>query len=273
MKLLPPAALLENAQITLHRAVREAGALQLAGRPSLEVEAKGDFDIVTNLDRACEAAVVKLIRNAHPDHAILAEEGTGAGALARGGPLWILDPLDGTKNFAHGIPRFGCALALQWNGETVLGAVFDPSSDELFSASREAGATCNGDPIQVSGIAELDQAMVASALTVRRRFSARHFDRLERLSSAAQGVRVGGCASLDLCDVARGRLDAYLEEGLDAWDTAAGALIVREAGGTVTAFDGTAHDPFGSETLASNGRVGKAIVDCLRGESRTESRR
>jgi myo-inositol-1(or 4)-monophosphatase len=126
----------------------------------------------------------------------------------------------------------------------------------------------NGEPIQVSTTAALGGALVASALTVRRRFDARHFDRLQRLAGAAQGVRAAGCASLDLCDVARGRLDAYLEEGLDPWDTAAGALIVREAGGSVTAFDGGSHSPFGTETLASNGPIGAAIVDCLRSEGR-----
>jgi myo-inositol-1(or 4)-monophosphatase len=265
---VPPAELV-TARATLERAVRAAGALQVKEGATFDVELKGEGDLLTSVDTACEAVVADLIREAHPRHVLLAEEGTGVRTGSSGeGPLWILDPLDGTKNFVHGLPRFACALALQWDGEMVLGAVFDPNADELFAAERGAGATLNGRPIRVSATANLDQALVASALTVRRRFASHHFDRLERLARLAQGVRIGGCASLDLCDVARGRLDAYFEEGLDPWDTAAGALIVREAGGSVTAFGGERHDPFGSETLASNGPVGLAITDCLRGETR-----
>ena len=146
----------------------------------------------------------------------------------------------------------------------VLGAVYNPSLDELFVAEHGRGASLNGASLRVSPTADLPAALVGSALTVRRRFVARHFGRLERLVESSQGVRVGGCASLDLCDVARGRLDAYLEEGLDPWDTAAGALMVREAGGMVTDFQGEPHDPFGAETLASNGTLGAALVEALR---------
>ena len=252
------------ARDTLVRAVRTAGSLQLEAQPAVRAERKGEADLVTAVDRDCEAAVVSLIARAHPAHSILAEEGTGA--RAERGPLWILDPLDGTKNFVHGSPRFACALALSRDGETVLGAVYCPALDELFLAERGSGATVNGARLRVSATAELGDALIASALTVRRRFEARQFGRLERLVRSTQGVRAGGCASLDLCDVARGRLDAYFEEGLDPWDTAAGALIVREAGGAVTTFDGRPHDPFGSETLATNGRVGAAMIAQLRGD-------
>jgi myo-inositol-1(or 4)-monophosphatase len=258
----PSSAEVAAARTTLVRAVQAAGALQLKGASSLRVEPKGEGDLVTDVDRACEVEVVNLIRSAHPTHAVLAEEGTGARVEV--GPLWILDPLDGTKNYVHGLPRYGCSLALMWDGIALLGAVHNPALDELFVAERGQGATLNGASLRVSTTADLPSALVGSALTVRRRFVVRHFARLERLVESSQGVRVGGCASLDLCDVARGRLDAYLEEGLDPWDTAAGALIVREASGMVTDFQGEPHDPFGAETLASNGILGAALVEALR---------
>jgi myo-inositol-1(or 4)-monophosphatase len=258
----PAVAEIAAVRATLVDAVRAAGFLQLKAAPRMRVESKGEGDLVTDVDRACEAAVIDLIGKAHPTHAILAEEGTGERAAV--GPMWILDPLDGTKNYVHGLPRFSCALALLWDGAALLGAVYCPALDELFVAERGKGASLNGAPIRVSRTAELGAAMVGSALTVRRRFDPRQFARLEWMTRSTQGVRVGGCASLDLCDVARGRLDAYLEEGLDPWDTAAGALIVREAGGAVTTFGGDAHDPFGPETLASNGPVGAAMTDGLR---------
>jgi myo-inositol-1(or 4)-monophosphatase len=262
-----PAAELDAARATLSRAVRDAGALQLGGSASIEVQAKGaqangEVDILTNVDRQCEDAVVDLIRKAHPTHPILAEEGTGE--RVEEGPLWILDPLDGTKNYVHGLPRFACALAFAWDGVALLGAVYNPVLDELFVAESRRGATLNGAAIRVSKTVKLESALVASAFTVRRRFVPRQFERLERLVRSTQGLRVGGCASLDLCDVARGRVDAYFEEGLDPWDTAAGALVVREAGGTVTDFRGEPHQPFGAEMLASNGPIGEAVVEQLR---------
>ncbi len=245
------------ARATLVRADQAAGALQLKGAATASSEVKGENDLVTNVDRACEAEVVDLIRRSHPSHSVLAEEGTESGGAA--GPRWILDPLDGTKNYAHGLPRFSCALALQWDGVTILGAVFNPSLDELFVAQQGGGATLNGARIRVSTTADLRGALIGSALTVRRRFESPWFERLAGLVQTTQGLRIGGCASLDLCDVARGRLDAYLEEGLDPWDTAAGALLVREAGGTVSTFRGEPHEIFGAETLASNGPIGAAI--------------
>ena len=255
------AAELAAAKVTLLRAVREAGALMLEGAGELRVEAKGPTDIVTDVDRRCEALVAALIRGAHPGHALLAEEGTQVSGGSGG--LWLLDPLDGTKNYAHGLPRYACSLAFTWGGATVLGAVYNPSTAELFVAEQGGGATLNGATLRVSATVELASALVGSALTVQRRYVPEHFARLAALTSASQGVRVQGCAALDLCDVARGRLEAYLEEGLDPWDTAAGALIVREAGGAVTTFSGLPHDPFGAQTLASNGPIGEALVALL----------
>ena len=251
------------ARQTVVRAVKEAGRLQLAGRASVAVEAKGDHDVVTNVDHLCEATIAEILHATHPDHSLLAEEGT-ARAGREHGPCWVLDPLDGTKNYAHGSPRFACSLALLWDGLPLLGAVYAPQVDELFFAQQGHGATLNGAALRVSAVPALSAALVGTALTVTSRPDARQLRRVERLTPKAQGLRIGGCASLDLCDVARGRLDAYFEEGLSPWDTAAGALIVREAGGVVTTFAGAAHDLFGAETLAATPKVGAALVSLLK---------
>jgi myo-inositol-1(or 4)-monophosphatase len=258
---------LGRARETLVRAVREAGELQLGEAGSVrQIEAKGTQDIVTDVDRRCEERVVRSVRAAHPDHPILAEEGRGTTQTGRaGGPLWVLDPLDGTKNYAHGQPRFACSLALLWDGQPVLGAVLAPALKELFFAERGGGATLNGKAIRVSSTQHLAAAMVATSLTVRNRVEPRQVERAQRLLAKAQAVRSLGCASLDLCDVARGRLDAFLEEGLSPWDTAAGTLLVQEAGGCVTTFSGAAFDLFGLETLAATPAVGAEILGLLSG--------
>jgi myo-inositol-1(or 4)-monophosphatase len=251
------------ARETLVRAVRLAGEIQLGARGHAKVSPKGTDDIVTDVDQRCEAEVSALLRASHPGHAMLGEE-RGADPSSTDGPLWILDPLDGTKNYAHGSPRFACALALAWEGEVRLGAVFAPAANELFVAERGKGATLNGNPLRVSVTADLSASLVSTAFTVHGRLCAHHFARLRALTEAAQGVRAGGCASLDLSDVARGRLDAYVEEGLEPWDTAAGALLVREAGGMTQDFAGLAHDPFRAEILASNGFVAGALLGLWR---------
>ena len=241
--------------------MRAAGELQLHGQKEVVVSRKGIGDIVTDVDLACEKVVTRLLRERHPEHGILAEEGTGergAGQL-----LWILDPLDGTKNFAHGYPRFCVSLALAWDEEPILGAVYDPSADELFMAERGAGATVNGEPLRVSPIAELSGPLLAGALTTRSRPDAVQLRRVAELLPHVQALRSDGCAALDLCDVARGRFDGYLEEGLSAWDTAAGVLMVREAGGMTSDFSGKPHALFGAETLATNGAVHGEVLALL----------
>ncbi len=251
------------ARETLRRAVALAGELQLSGRGGVAVEAKGERDIVTDVDRRCEAEVALLLKTAHPAHALLAEEGSSHGERLRG-PVWMLDPVDGSKNYAHGSRRFACSLALVWDGVPLLGAVFAPALEELYLAERGVGATCNGAPIHVSTTRDLAAAAVATSLTIQNRPAARQVARVEQLVARTRAVRVNGCASLDLCEVASGRLDAYFEEGLNPWDTAAGALIVREAGGVVTAFDGSPFEVFGHETLAATPAVGAALAAFLR---------
>jgi myo-inositol-1(or 4)-monophosphatase len=253
------AAWLETATL----AARGAGRIQRErARARVVVEKKGAADIITAVDRECEDFIVDLIRRRHPGHGVLGEE--GARSEADGEWLWIIDPLDGTKNYAHGYGKSCVSIALALRGEPLLGVVYYPRADELFVAQAGQGATLNGQPIAVSPILALDSAMVASALTYDGRGADRaQLERLARVLGAAEAVRSDGCAALDLCDVACGRLDAYFERGLKAWDLAAGGLIVREAGGTVTSFAGTAYSPFGREVCASNGRIHDDLIKLL----------
>lgn len=239
-----------------------AGEIQRrARREGVTVEQKGAADIVTAVDTACEAALVSEISRRFPDHGIVAEEGSSRGAGARF--QWIIDPLDGTKNYAHGSVRCGVSIAVMLDGVAEVGVIYAPFFDELFWAVRGGGAHVRAGgqsdaPIRVSRHAELSACMVASALTYapgERRVEPEHLARLLRVFARVQALRSNGCATLDLVDVARGRLDAYFEPGLASWDTAAGALLVREAGGQVTAFTGEPHNPAHPHILASNGAI------------------
>jgi myo-inositol-1(or 4)-monophosphatase len=242
-----------------------AGAIQKQARErGVTVEQKGIADIVTVVDTACEQAIVRGISERFPDHGIVAEEGSSRGASAR--CRWIVDPLDGTKNFAHGSVRCGVSIAVQLDGITQIGVLYAPFVDELFVAERGRGARCNDRPIAVSDTGELALSMVASALTHAhgaRSAEPRQVQRLLRVFQAVQALRSNGCCTLDLADVARGRLDAYFEPGLAAWDTAAGALLVSEAGGQVTSFDGEPHRVEHPHILASNGRIHAALRSIL----------
>lgn len=236
-------------------AARRAGALQRRARTEgFTTEAKGESDLVTAVDLACERAIVEALRARFPDHGVVAEEGTGQAGDGR--YVWFVDPLDGTKNFAHGSPLCGVSIAAACDGDLLLGVVYAPFTDELFTAVRGRGAHCNGEPLRVSTVDTLAGALVGSALTrVAGLADPPQLARLARVFAAAQGLRSSGCAALDLADVARGRLDAFFEPGLAAWDTAAGALLVREAGGAATGFDGAAHVPGAPDLVASNGAL------------------
>lgn len=253
--------------------VGEAGQPGLAAGAGLAVADKGRRDIVTAVDHACERLIVEMIQERHPGHDILAEEGQGS---RRGSPwLWLVDPLDGTKNFAHHHPRSCVSIALAREGEVVAGAVFNPWTGELFLAGAGLGASENGRPIRVSPETRLERAMIASALTFAAaepgqaedgpRTDRRQLERLVRVHQAARAVRSSGCCALDLCDVARGRFEAYFEPGLGPWDTAAGALMVREAGGRVTTFSGAPHDPFSPSVLATNQGIFAALAALVAG--------
>ena len=250
-------------------AVDEASAMMRATwREAKAVQHKGAVDIVTETDRAIEAAIVARLQHAFPEHVIIAEESSELSALAAPPAdrhCWYLDPLDGTTNFAHAYLQFAVSLALGVGDRLLFGIVHDPVRDETFVAERGRGATLNGDPITVSSVRALDQALVATGFP---------YDRREKLESylgffadfvrRTQGVRRNGSAALDLCYVACGRLDGFWEWKLRPWDTAAGVLVTLESQGRVSDFRGQPFDLFGLQTLASNGHLHAEMIEVLR---------
>ncbi|MFN8626996.1 MAG: inositol monophosphatase family protein [Candidatus Binatia bacterium] len=248
--------------------VAGAGArLAAAWGESQIIEHKSAIDLVTETDRKVEAFVTAALRAAFPDHLIVAEEAS-AGRVLRSPPedryVWYVDPLDGTTNFAHAHPHFSLTLALARGREVLLGAVHDPVRQETFWARRGGGATLNGHAIRVSAVGDLGQALVGTGFPYdRRERLAFYLDFLADFMRHAQGVRCVGSAALDLCYVACGRLDGFWEWKLKPWDTAAGTLVVTEAGGTVSDFRGHRFDTSGRQTLASNGRLHAALVRVL----------
>jgi len=221
------------------------------------------LDLVTEADREAEAAVIKIIRKAFPSHAILAEEsGASAGASEH---RWIIDPLDGTTNFAHGFPAFCVSIAYEHRGRVQVGVVFDAFHRELFTARRGKGAQLNGKPIHVSKSKALATSLLATGFPYDRRERRRFYLCFwEDMMTRVQGVRRAGSAALDLASVASGRLDGFWEFGLKPWDVAAGSLLVSEAGGTVTNMDGTPFDLAGAQLLATNRRIHKEMAQVLR---------
>jgi len=247
--------------------VAAAGALVRAAwtRPR-HVGLKGPVDLVTETDREVETFVVAALRQAFPRHRIVGEEGISAEQPPSDadGHVWYLDPVDGTTNFAHGFPHVAVSLALTHDAELTFGIVHDPLRDETFVARRGGGATLNGVAIRVSPTADLGAALVATGFPYDRRERSEYYAGfLATMLRQARDVRRVGSAALDLCYVACGRFDAFWEWRLKPWDTAAGALIVREAGGTVTDFRGGVSDIHGEQTLASNGAVHAALVRTL----------
>ena len=204
----------------------------------IKVEKKGHNDFVSDADRAAEEAVIEVIHKHYPDHAILAEE---SGASGDSDTVWIIDPLDGTTNFLHGFPQFCVSVGVQVNGRTEAAAVYDPMRQELFAASRGNGATLDDRKIRVSGRREMEHALIGTGFPFRQADTdtGPYLTMLGKVVRNTAGVRRPGAAALDLCYVAAGRLDGFWETGLKAWDLAAGALIIREAGGIVSGLDGS----------------------------------
>jgi myo-inositol-1(or 4)-monophosphatase len=245
-------------------AAREAGRILVRRfRTGVSVKMKGVADIVTATDVEAQGVVVRRLCRAFPDHGILAEEGldTTAGAEWR----WILDPLDGTKNFARGIPNFCVSIAAERRGRVELGVVYDPIHEELFVGVRKHGAWCNGKPIRVSGVKDLRSAFVATGCPHRvGRYVKSVALTFGRFCARSLGVRDRGAGALDLCYVACGRFDGYWEIDQSPWDIAAGGLIVEEAGGRMSDFRGGPFDIYDGETVATNKRVHDQIVRILR---------
>ncbi len=203
---------------------------------SIPVTRKARHDYVTEIDHACEAEIVREISRFYPDHAILAEE---SGASGDSEYLWIIDPLDGTSNYLHGIPHFAVSISQQFQGRTEHAVVYDPMRDEIFTATRGSGAYLNKQRIRVSQRNELEGAILATAFPFRKReYMPVYMNIFTRLWDQAEDFRRAGTASLDLAWTAAGRVDGFFEIGLKPWDVSAGALLVREAGGVVTDFSG-----------------------------------
>jgi myo-inositol-1(or 4)-monophosphatase len=242
---------------------REAGALlRDYYRNGVAVKYKGEIDLVTEADHASDALILERIRSAYPDWAILSEE---SGASANSSSyMWIADPLDGTTNFAHGLPIFSVTLALVVNGVIELGVTYNPIYDELYTARRGQGAYLNGARLRVSSAALLDRSLLVTGFPYDRRTNPNNnIQQFTDFSLRAQGVLRLGSAALDLGAVAAGRLDGYWEFKINPWDIAAGCLMVTEAGGRVSAPDGSPLDLFARQIVASNGLVQNEMLEVL----------
>jgi myo-inositol-1(or 4)-monophosphatase len=240
---------------------REAGTLLMDYyRRRIGFEYKGEVDLVTEADRQSEALIVRRIAAEWPEHEVVGEEGArrDSGSDFR----WYVDPLDGTTNFAHSFPVFCVSLGLTHRSEPVAGVVYDPTRDELFAAEKGSGATLNGSLIHVSATTRLSESLLATGFPSHKRHKNPNIYFYHQLTLRSHGIRRAGSAALDLAYVACGRTDGFWEFNLNPWDTTAGVLLVREAGGVVTRFDGTAWNIDSQETLATNG----VIQDELRQE-------
>ncbi len=229
---------------------------------SSEISYKGTVDLVTNFDTQAQRMIIDHISSRFPDHDFLAEEGLSQkkGAEFR----WIIDPLDGTTNYAHSFPVFTVSIALEKKGEVILGLVYDPMREEMFSAVKGEGAFLNREEITVSAVDDLNKSLLATGFPYDIRTSdVNNIVHFNNFLTRAQGIRRCGSAAMDLCYVACGRFDGFWELKLSPWDVAAGALIMQEAGGRISDFWNGEFTIFGSEILASNGLIHQKMVDVL----------
>lgn len=243
---------------------REAGALLMQYfHQGLKIEYKGEADLVTAADRASEVLIRERVAQQFPSHDVLGEE---QGLNDRGNEYrWYVDPLDGTTNFAHGYPVFCVSLAIEQrtgdSGKRIAAVVYDPTRDELFSAEEGQGAQLNGKPIQVSKITQLKESLVSTGFPSHKRHQNPNIYFYHQITLRTHGVRRAGSAALDLCSVACGRFEGFWEFNLNPWDTAAGVLIIEQAGGKVSRFDGSPFQLNSRETLASNGLIHSTLVN------------
>lgn len=245
-------------------AAMKAGAVLkdgLSGKKN-SIDYKGEIDLVTEMDRKAEDIIRRHLESRFPEIAMLAEEGGESGDFS--GARWIVDPLDGTTGYAHGLPHFSVSIALEVDGEVELGVVYNPCLNECFSAIKGQGASLNGDRIGVSTTNELKRSLLATGFPYDRATSSENnVDNFNLFIVRAQGIRRMGSAALDLCYTAAGRFDGYWEMKLSPWDSAAGAIILKEAGGRITDFSGGEYSIYGKELLASNGLIHDNMISVL----------
>lgn len=252
---------------TAVRAARKAGSIQINAfdKPHM-IDFKGETDLVTEVDRACEEAIFGLLRSAFPSHDFLLEES----AIPRTDSpfLWVVDPLDGTTNYAHRYPHFCCSIALQHKGKTVLGVVYDPVRGDLFTATAGKGAFLNGGRIRTSDEDQLIRCLIATGFPNRIKTARdKNLRKFARVLFRVRSVRRSGSAALDFCYLAAGRLDGYWVLKLAPWDAAAGVLIVKEAGGCVTGLDGGPTHLHTEAFVASNGKIQEQLLSLLAGRT------
>jgi myo-inositol-1(or 4)-monophosphatase len=258
-----PAMILNQFLDIAIQAALSAGRLQRSRfATDFTVAHKGAKDLVTELDTASEALIVGMLLDRFPDHGILAEEGSypDGDGLHR----WIIDPIDGTTNFAHGFPWFCSSIALEREGQLQAGVIYNPINDELFYATAGGGAFLNGRRIMVSQRSPLTASLLGTGFPYDcATHPENNFDAFIRFQKAARGIRRAGAAALDLAYLAAGRLDGFWEVKLKPWDVAAGSLLVQEAGGTVSAFDGSHYQMCNHRILASNGLIHQEMIELL----------
>jgi myo-inositol-1(or 4)-monophosphatase len=255
---------MKNSEIkrTLLEALAKAGKIIFSNFGKEQtITKKGDFNLVTEIDKASEKMVVELILKRFPGHSILAEESP---AITGSGCRWIIDPIDGTTNFAHGFPVVSVSIGFERDGRLEMGGVFDPFREELFFAERGRGAMLNGKPIRVSKTKTISDSLLATGFPYdRNKKPDDYLGMLRVFLTRIQGIRRGGSAAIDLCYVACGRFDGYYEMKLSPWDKAGGMMIVEEAGGRLTDFSGTSLTLAGLQNLATNGLIHAEMLAAL----------
>ncbi len=248
---------------TAIEAAKEAGKIQLQRRGNMgKISYKGDINIVTEVDLLCEKKIVEIIQDNYPEHSILTEE--KGEIITKSDYKWIIDPIDGTTNYAHDFPCYCCSIALEFKGEIIAGAVYQPTLNELFTAQKGKGAFLNGQKIFVSKISTFKESLLVTGFAYDVHESkVDNIDHFTNFIKRAQAVRRPGSAALDLCYVAAGRFEGFWEFKLHPWDVAAGVLFVKEAGGKVTGIAGEDYSIYSKNILASNDLLHKEMIQVL----------
>jgi myo-inositol-1(or 4)-monophosphatase len=250
---------------TAIQAAREAGQFLLENRSNIRnISTKSSsIDLVTEIDKESERQIIEIVRTRYPDHAILGEEGGSYETASE--YKWIIDPLDGTLNYTHGFPLFCVSIGIMHKDDLLAGVVYDPNTDELYTAERGSGAYVNGERIRVSETSDLISSLLITGFPYNIHSNPDHaIDHFIDFLGEVQAIRRLGSAAIDLCYIAAGRGDGFWEVNIKPWDVAAGILIIEEAGGMVTDFDGRRATPFTNKFVASNGHIHRKMLDILR---------